>query len=86
MSKVGTDSSLRSRSSAPEVAVTARTYCGDLHGRRWLLPDETPPDAVLLTHGEATLRYRLVRVQRTGRPARDYGGNYVYVPASHSGL
>lgn len=68
------------KSRMPRVeTVSARTYCGPLHGACWLLSEATPPATLFLPHGGSSLQYRLVLDQRSGLPARDHSGNYVYI-------
>ena len=58
----------------------ARAYCGPAHGQQWPIGPEGPPAWVELPGGSSSCPYRLVRHPRTGRPARDHRGNYLYVP------
>jgi hypothetical protein len=58
----------------------ARAYCGPAHGQQWPIGREGPPARVELPGGSSMCPYRLVRHPRTGRPARDHRGNYLYVP------
>ena len=58
----------------------ARAYCGPAHGQQWPVGQEGPPAWVELPGGSSPCLYRLVRHPRTGRPARDHRGNYLYVP------
>ena len=58
----------------------ARAYCGPAHGQEWPIGPEGPPAWVELPCGRSSCVYRLVRHPRTGRPARDHRGNYLYVP------
>jgi hypothetical protein len=58
----------------------ARAYGGPAHGQQWALEENEPPAWIELAIGAASCLYRLVRQPRTGRPAHDYLGNYLYVP------
>lgn len=59
----------------------ARAYCGPAHHRCWTLPPSTDPPALVdLPVPDGSVRYRLVRHPRSGRPARDHCGNFLYVP------
>lgn len=61
----------------------ARAYCGPAHGHCWVLdPVAVPPSSVELGVGSDLTCYRLVHHPRTRRPARDYWGNYLYMPLS----
>ncbi len=57
-----------------------RAYCGPAHGQQWPVIGREPPPWVELPCGASSVLYRLVRQPRTGRPARDQLGNYLYVP------
>ena len=57
-----------------------RAYCGAAHGQQWTIVDGDPPDWVELPIGASSVLYRLARQPRSGRPARDQFGNYLYVP------
>lgn len=64
---------------------SARAYCGPAHGHRWVwMADGPPPPAVDIDVGGQVLRYRLVHVPRTRRPARDYVGNLLHMPLRHA--
>src|SRR5688572_9326111 len=58
----------------------ARAYGGAAHGHEWPVDDDDPPAWIELPVGVSSCLYRLVRQPRTGRPAHDYRGNYLYVP------
>lgn len=60
----------------------ARAYTGPAHGLEWTVGREGPAPWVELPLGAASCLYRLVRQRRTGWPARDQLGNYLYVPIS----
>jgi len=62
------------------VSGQGRAYCGPAHGQQWPVIDREPPAWVELPCGASSALYRLVRQPRTGRPARDQLGNYLYVP------
>jgi len=65
-------------------ASCAQAYSGEMHGHTWAVPAGTPPAVAELASGTTTVRYRLVLHPRTGRPARNRRGDYVYVPLDHS--
>lgn len=69
---VGTDGEARCR---------ARAYTGDAHHHEWSVRRDDPPEYVDLPLATRTRRYRLVRHPRTGAPAVDHSGAFVYVPA-----
>jgi hypothetical protein len=56
-----------------------RAYCGPAHGQQWPVIGREPPAWVELPCGDSSALYRLVRQPRTGRPARDQLGNFLYV-------
>ncbi|TKJ16856.1 hypothetical protein [Blastococcus sp. CCUG 61487] len=58
----------------------ARAYCGTAHGQVWPVDRRHLPLWVELPVDVSTALYRLVLRPRTGRPARDQHGNYLYVP------
>lgn len=59
----------------------ARAYCGPAHHRHWAVPpDIDPPEIVELPTPAGIARYHLVHHPSTGRPARDYYGNLLYIP------
>ena len=62
------------------VGSDARAYCGAAHGAQWTVDPVEPPPWVELPTGSSSSLYRLVRHPRTGRPARDYLGDLLYVP------
>ena len=62
------------------VGSQGRAYCGPAHGQHWSVDPVEPPPWVELPTGSTSSLYRLVRHPRTGRPARDYLGNLLYVP------
>jgi hypothetical protein len=61
-------------------AQDARAYGGPAHGQEWSVEGDQPPSWVELPTGASSCLYRLARHPRTGRPARDPHGNYLYVP------
>jgi hypothetical protein len=60
----------------------ARAYCGLAHGQQWSLDPGDRLDAVvwLPAYDEHSIAYCLVREHNSGRPARDYLGNLLYMP------
>lgn len=62
----------------------AQAYSREMHGHTWVVTAGTPPAVAELVSGTTTVRYRLVLHPRTGRPARNRRGAYVYVPLNHS--
>lgn len=60
----------------------ARAFTGPAHGQQWTVGDNKPAPWVELPIGASSCLYRLVRRRRTGSPARDHRGNYLYVPMS----
>jgi hypothetical protein len=64
------------------IDTTARAYCGQAHGRVWLVDPSVGPEAIVwLPNGVGLSPYRVVLQPKTSRPARDHLGNYVYLPA-----
>ncbi len=62
----------------------ARAYCGPAYGQSCGVDgDWSPPAVVELDAGAGRVRYRLVFQPGSGLPARDYLGNYLYVPVQH---
>ena len=62
----------------------ARAYCGPAHGQSWGVDVEgSSPAVVELDAAAGRVRYRLVLQPGSGLPARDYLGNYLYVPVQH---
>lgn len=67
-----------------DVAMRARAYCGPAHGCGWTVGCDAPlAEQVELAADTGTSSYRLVRDPRTGRPAHDRHGNFVYMPQSY---
>lgn len=67
--------------STPQLA---RAYCGKAHGISWTVIQDQAPEkvAVATSHGTAAhsvSAYQLVRQPRSGRPAKDSQGNYLYL-------
>ena len=58
----------------------SRAYGGPAHGQQWSVEEDEPPAWIELAIGESSCLYRLVRQPRTGRPAHDYLGNFLYIP------
>lgn len=65
-----------------EARRRARAYTGDAHHHQWSVRRDEPPEFVDLQPATGSRRYRLVRHPRTGAPAVDHTGAFVYVPAS----
>lgn len=78
-----TESSVAPAGQAPGLRELARAYCGPSHGLCWALDSAAPPRAVDIGSGKHRVTYRLVHNPRTRRPARDYLGNYLYMPVRH---
>ena len=62
------------------VSGQGRAYCGPAHGQQWPVIGLEPPARVEVRCGASSALYRLVRQPRTGRPAHDQLGNFLYVP------
>lgn len=68
------------------VVMLAAAYCGTAHGAEWTVDGSLPPpDKVELWISDSPVWYRLARHPRTGRPARDWHGRLLYVPALAAG-
>lgn len=67
------------------VTPEARAYGGSAHGQQWPVRGHEPPAWVELPVGASSCFYRVARQPRTGRPARDHLGNYLYVPIVETG-
>lgn len=69
----------------PVARAEAQAYCGPAHGQRWAVDEQVDVPAVvdLAVAGGSIVRYRLVTHPRTGRPARDHRGRYLYLPSLH---
>lgn len=65
--------------------VESQAYCGPAHGQRWAVDEQVDLPAVvdLAVAGACPVRYRLVTHPRSGRPARDHQGRYLYLPSLH---
>ena len=68
------------------VVTLAAAYCGTAHGAEWTVDGSLPPpDKVELWISDSPVWYRLARHPRTGRPAKDWHGRLLYVPALAAG-
>jgi hypothetical protein len=59
----------------------ARAYGGQAHGSEWRV-DVEPPVVVWLPSPVGLETYRVALNPKTGTPARDYIGNFLYIPAT----
>ena len=78
-------SNIRQPPDRAAISSDARAYGGPAHGQEWTVDPVEPPPWVELHTGFSSSLYRLARHPRTGRPARDYLGNLLYVPITDVG-
>ncbi|TCM42753.1 hypothetical protein EV648_110294 [Kribbella sp. VKM Ac-2568] len=57
-----------------------RAYGGPAHGCFWVIGAGAAPPAAVDVGGESNVVYRLIGHPRTGAPAMDHLGNYLYMP------
>jgi hypothetical protein len=77
--------SATSFSAAHETAQVAtmhgcRAYGGPAHGCFWVIGAGAAPPAAVDVEGESNVVYRLIGHPRSGAPALDHLGNYLYMP------
>lgn len=66
------------------ISQLARAYCGRAHGFSWMTIQDHPPERVMIATSASSAAdnvsvYRLLRQPRSGRPAKDSQGSYLYL-------